>query len=149
MTAGAPVREVELLLVDDDEADVAIALLALARAGLAERAVIARDGQEALEYLSHTAVSPRLILLDLRMPRVGGLELLRRIRADARLRQTPVVMLSSSSLEADVDASYREGANSFVRKRFEPGEPGRYVADIARYWLDLNETHDPWRGAER
>lgn len=139
----------DLLLVDDDKADVAVALLALERHGLAERAAILRDGVEALQYLRSAPVPPRLILLDLRMPRLGGLELLARIREDERFARAPVVILSASSLETDVRESYRRGANSFVRKRFDPHRPGGYVVDVVRYWLELNETHEPSKGALR
>lgn len=139
----------DLLLVDDDEADIAVALFALEREGLAERTAVRRDGIEALEFLQDLQTPPRLILVDLRMPRLGGLDLLRRIRGDDRFAQVPIVVLSSSSLESDVEASYREGANSFVRKRFDPERPGRYVVDLVRYWLELNETRYGSRGAAR
>jgi len=140
-------EERDLLLVDDDDADVAVALFALERDGFADRAAVLRDGVEALQYLQGATAPPRLILLDLRMPRLGGLEVLARIREDARFAHLPVVILSASSLEADVRESYRRGANSFVRKRFDPHRPGGYVVDVVRYWLELNETHEPSKGA--
>jgi len=146
---GTSCAEADVLLVDDDEADVAVALFALQQEGWATRTAVRRDGIEALEYLQDVPAPPRLIVLDLRMPRLGGLEVLRQVRADARFAQVPIVVVSSSNLESDVVASYREGANSFVRKRLEPERPGRYIVDIARYWLELNETRDGSRGSVR
>lgn len=142
----ATLAEADLLLVDDDEADVMVALFALERAGLGARTAVFRDGVEAMEHLEGRILPPRLIVVDLRMPRLGGLDLVRRLRADDRFAQVPIVILSSSSLESDVAASYSEGANSFVRKRFDPQSPGRYVVDVVRYWLELNQTRDESRG---
>lgn len=142
MTRGDPI-----LLVEDDATDVTVALRAFRKHGLGEQVVVARDGQEALDYLGLSEgrdddepILPRVIFLDLKMPRVDGFEVLRTVRADERLAGVPVVVISSSERDRDIEASYRLGANSYVRKRLEPGGPGRYLVDAARYWLDLNRT---------
>jgi len=142
-------RAEPILLVEDDATDVTVALRAFRKHGLGERVVVARDGQEALEYLGLSEgggdgdgepMRPRVIFLDLKMPRVDGFEVLRTVRADERLSGVPVVVISSSERDRDIAASYRLGANSYVRKRLEPGGPGQYLVDAARYWLDLNRT---------
>jgi two-component system response regulator len=79
-----------------------------------------------------------VILLDLKMPGLNGWDVLQRLRADRRTEHVPVVVVSSSSREGDVRESYRLGANSFVVKRFQPEQPGEYLVDVARYWLELN-----------
>jgi two-component system response regulator len=136
-----------ILLVEDDATDVTVALRAFRKHGLGERVVVARDGQEALDYLGLSdgpdagePILPRVIFLDLKMPRVDGFEVLRTVRSDERLAGVPVVVISSSERDKDIEASYRLGANSYVRKRLEPGGPGQYLVDAARYWLELNRT---------
>lgn len=144
-----------MLLVDDDRDDVEVALRAFARRGLDEPVRVARDGQEALEALGleqppsrmedgDETVRPAVVFLDLKMPRVDGWEVLRRIRDNPDLAETPVVVFSSSDQESDVRRSYELGANSFLVKRFDPKSPGAYIAEAARYWLELNE-HPPRR----
>jgi len=136
-----------ILLVDDNPDDVELAMRAFERNQLAGEVVVAMDGEEALDYLFASGVhkdrdpeaSPRLVLLDLKLPKVTGLEVLKQMRADRRTRRTPVVVLSSSNEEQDINESYDLGANSFVRK---PVDFARFV-DAARqlgvYWLTLNE----------
>lgn len=132
-----------ILLVDDDEDHLFIAERAIERAGIEAQLCMARDGSEALRVLDQETSTEggrvAVVLLDLRMPGMGGIELLRRMRSDDRTRSIPVVMVSSSDRAEEVRESYREGANSYVVKRFEADRPGGYLADVARYWVDLNE----------
>lgn len=139
-------QDVEVLLVEDDPNDVAIARRAFRRGGFDEKVAVCRDGVEALDWLglngsdepAEDAAVPRVVLLDLRMPRMDGWELLRELRRNERTRALPVVVLSASGREEDVQSSYRLGANSYVVKRFEARQPGHYLADAVRYWLELN-----------
>jgi len=140
-------RRTALLLVEDDRDEVDVALRALERAGLAAPVDVARDGLEALRALGleTTAAAlppPRVVFLDLKMPRVDGWEVLRRIRADPRTASVPVVVLSSSDRKEDIERSYALGANSFLVKHFDRRGPGAYIADAARYWLELNRTSE-------
>jgi CheY-like chemotaxis protein len=139
MAAGEP----ELLLVEDDSNDVAVALRAFRRHALAERVRVFRDGAELVEYLlgqDRCRTAPKAILLDLKMPRMDGRDALREIRAHAETRHIPVVIVSSSSRECDVRECYALGANSFVVKQLTPWSPGEYLVNAARYWLDMNEV---------
>lgn len=138
-----------ILLVEDDANDVAIALRAFRRSDLGECVAVARDGVEALERLravngeSDEEVAealPKVVLLDLRMPRVDGWQVLREVRSDPRTRDLPVVVVSSSRRPADIRESYRLGANSYVVKRFDTSSPGQFLVDAVRYWIDLNEV---------
>lgn len=138
-------RSGEILLVEDNADDVEVALRAFRKHGLAEAVVVARDGDEALAWLrTHPALGgvhgPKVIFLDLKMPKVGGFDVLREVRANDDMRHVPVVVLSSSDHDRDVAESYRLGANSFVRKRTEPARPGEYLVEAARYWLTLNRA---------
>jgi two-component system response regulator len=133
-----------VLLVEDNADDVALMLRVLTRAGVVGRdeIVVTRDGAQALEFLFGPDVGaralPRVILLDLKMPRVGGLEVLRQVRADARTRVLPVVVLTSSDEERDVRASYQLGANSYVRKPEDSTQFADAVTTVGRYWFALN-----------
>lgn len=134
-----------ILLVEDNEYDELLALRAFKRANLLNPVVVVRDGQEALDFLFATgahagrAALPALPLLDLNLPKLGGLEVLRRLRADDRTRRLPVVVLTSSDEDRDKLESYELGANAYVRK---PVEFDRFI-DAARtlglFWLMLNE----------
>lgn len=136
----------EILLVEDDSNDVIVAMRAFRRHGLEDRVRVLRDGAEALEYLlgEDTALNgerrkvPKVIFLDLKMPKISGLELLARLRSNPRTHDVPVVIVTSSNREVDVEQSYRLGANSYVVKQFDLTRPGEYLIDMARYWLDLN-----------
>lgn len=132
----------EIVLVEDNGNDVAVAMRAFRRCRLAERVIVLRDGEEALEFLRglNAAQVPKVVFLDIKMPRRDGWELLRELRADARLRHVPVVMVSWSDHEEDVRAAYRLGANSYMVKRLDPLSPGEYLVDAARYWVDLNRS---------
>ena len=110
-----------ILLVDDDANDEELARVALERSQIPHRLRVARDGVEALEWLSHThngdaGETPRLILLDLKLPKLNGLEVLERIRSDERTRLLPVVVFTSSAEERDLCESYKRGANAYIRK---------------------------------
>lgn len=137
-----------ILLVEDSEDEVELALRALHHDGVPRTIHVVRDGVEALEWLlgpdaESRADLPAVVLLDLQLPRLGGIDVLRRLRASARTRYLPIVILSSSRNNADIEASYREGASSFVRK---PDNYKGYVdaaRHLAAYWLSLNELPRP------
>jgi CheY-like chemotaxis protein len=136
-----------ILLVEDSPDDVKLTLRSFEKQHVHNRIVVARDGVEALDYLfatgAHAAeqpLVPSVILLDLKLPRVDGFEVLRRIRADERTRQLPVVILTSSDEEADIAAGYDLGCNSYVRKPVSFGEFTEAVRQLGVYWLLLNRT---------
>lgn len=138
-------RRAEVLLVEDDSNDIAVALRALQRHALSERVRVLRDGVELLDYLFEPGGRrrpPKLILLDLKMPRLDGRAALRELRTHAETRHIPVVVVSSSSQQRDVRECYELGANSFVVKQLNPYAPGAYLVDAVRYWLDVNEVVD-------
>lgn len=136
-----------ILLVEDNDDDVELTLHALAKARIANPVVVAHDGVEALEMLlppdGHPRVDPALVLLDLKMPRVDGHEVLRRLRTDARTRLLPVVILTSSSEVRDVLEGYNSGANSFITKPVDLNEFLDAVATLGLYWLVLNQLPPP------
>jgi two-component system, response regulator len=141
-------REKVILLVEDNPDDEALTLRALKKNDIQNQVVVARDGAQALEYLFGTGerkerdpkVSPELVLLDLKLPRVDGLEVLRRIRADERTRLLPVVILTSSKEQRDLVEGYGYGANSYIRKPVDFGQFVEAVRQLGLYWLVLNET---------
>jgi CheY-like chemotaxis protein len=136
-----------ILLVEDNPDDEALTLRALKKHKIANEVVVAHDGVEALEWLfgegayagRDTSVQPQVVLLDLNMPRLSGLEVLDRIRADPRTRAVPVVVLTSSKQEEDVMASYAKGANSYVRKPVDFSEFAHAVQQLGVYWLLVNQ----------
>jgi two-component system response regulator len=137
-----------ILLVEDNPDDEALTLRALKKNDIQNQVVVARDGAQALEYLFGTGerkerdpeVLPELVLLDLKLPRVDGLEVLRRIRADERTRLLPVVILTSSKEQRDLVEGYGYGANSYIRKPVDFGQFVEAVRQLGLYWLVLNET---------
>lgn len=135
---------VEILLVEDDPHDAELTMHTLRKFGLADHVVHLEDGVAALEWLHHhVGVMPetlRLVLLDLKLPKVDGLQVLKEIRSDARLRHLPVVMMTSSRQERDVLRSYELGVNSYVVKPLEYDEFLRTVETLGTYWLNLNTT---------
>ena len=142
------VQPVEILLVEDDPDDVELALRALNRHNLANRVRVARDGVEALEYLGLSDPSPRaiielpkLVLLDLKLPRIDGLEVLRRIKASDSTRMIPVVVLTSSAEERDLVTSYALGVNSYIVKPVDFESFMDAVAELGFYWLLINKSH--------
>jgi two-component system response regulator len=137
--------DVNILLVEDNPKDEALTLRALRRHNISDGVIVARDGVEALDHLlgqddagrpAHPL--PRLILLDLKLPKLDGLEVLRRIRAERRTRFLPVVILTSSNEERDILDGYRLGTNSYVRKPVDFVEFTETVRQLGLYWLILN-----------
>ena len=129
----------DVLLVEDNEDDIDVALWALGKHNLRDRVEVVRDGQQALDRMSTRPVGEiKVILLDLKMPRVDGREVLRRLRAHERTRMVPVVVVSSSRQADDIADCYRLGANSYVCKRYSPARAGEYVVEVLHYWLGLN-----------
>jgi len=130
----------KILLVEDNPDDEALTKRALKTNNIQNEVVVARDGAAALEYLLGDAGElPAVVLLDLKLPKVDGLEVLRRVRAEARTRLLPVVILTSSKEEQDVVSGYSLGANSYVRKPVDFDEFVRAASQLGLYWLLLNE----------
>jgi two-component system response regulator len=129
-----------ILLVEDNPDDEALTLRALHRNGVTAPVSVVRDGAKALDHLLGGSVPlPRLVLLDLKLPKVSGLEVLRRVRADPRTRFLVVVVLTSSREEPDLVAAYAAGANSYIRKPVSFEAFTEAVGQLGRYWLLLNE----------
>lgn len=143
----AMTRSRTILLVEDNPDDVELTLRAFEKSRLVNDIVVVRDGAEALDYLFLTGVhagrdasrAPAIVLLDLKLPKLDGLEVLKRIRADDRTRRLPVVVLTSSKEESDVLRSYDLGANSFVRKPVDFAAFVDAARQLGLYWLVLNE----------
>jgi two-component system response regulator len=139
------ISEVEILLVEDDDADMELTLNALRTAHVANPIHIARDGQETLDFFAaHRAQGGpnrlRLVLLDLKMPRVDGLTVLREIRKDAQWSGIPVVVLTSSAQDPDLRAAYALGANSYIQKPPDFEQFRNVVAKVGLYWLVVNRV---------
>ena len=129
-----------ILLVEDNPDDVALTLRALKKANVLNNVTVAKDGAEALDYLlGEKRFPPALILLDLKLPKIGGLEVLKRARADASTKLLPVVILTSSNEESDVISGYSLGANSYIRKPVDFNQFADAVQKLGLYWLVLNE----------
>ena len=135
-----------ILLVEDNPHDLELTLIALSKSQLANEVVIARDGAEALDYLhrrgehkDRTVGNPAVVLLDLKLPKVDGLEVLREIRNTESLKSMPVCMLTSSKEEQDVVRSYELGVNAYVVKPVDFTEFVRAIADLGIFWAVLNE----------
>lgn len=143
-----------ILLVEDNPKDEMLTLRALKKCNVANEIFIVRDGAEALDYLfangEHAGREvedlPAVVLLDLKLPKIDGLEVLRRVREDARTRLLPIVILTSSDEEKDMIAGYELGANSYVQKPVSFAEFSRAVADLGRYWLITNEPPPKTKG---
>lgn len=139
--------ERNILLVEDNANDEALTLRALKRNNILNKVDVVRDGAEAIEYLLGSGLDaegrpntrPQLVLLDLKLPKIDGLEVLRRIRADERTRLLPVVILTTSTEDKDRLEGYRLGANSYVRKPVDFGQFADAVNQLGLYWLVLNE----------
>jgi CheY-like chemotaxis protein len=139
-------NEVAILLVEDNANDEELAIIALKNNNITNKIQVARDGTEALEYLFGSVdgetlkcVGPLLVLLDLKLPLIDGLEVLRRIKSHPDAKKMPVVVLTSSSEEKDITESYRLGANSYIRKPVDFNQFTEAVRQIGLYWLLLNE----------
>ena len=138
-------KDKTILLVEDNPDDVKLTLRALKNCNIANEVAIAHDGVEALELLASLNPLPTVILLDLKLPRLSGLEVLKRIRADARLKRLPVLILTSSKEDQDILKSYDNGANSYIRKPVEFEHFTEAVRQLGLYWLLLNESPPPER----
>lgn len=136
----AVVEGVEILLVEDSDDDAELTIRAIKNNKIANRIELVRDGVEALAYLESDRPLPRLILLDLKLPKMNGLEVLRRIRSNPRTRIIPVVVLTSSREEPDIAGAYELGVNSYIVKPVEFEGFVKAVTDAGLYWLLLNEA---------
>jgi two-component system response regulator len=142
-----------ILLVEDNADDEALTFRALTKNNIGNQLVVARDGAEALDYLFATGqysardvnAGPQVVLLDLNLPKVSGLEVLRRLRANDRTKHLPVVILTSSNEEQDRIQGYENGANSYVRKPVDFNQFIDAVRQLGLYWLILNELPPPRR----
>src|SRR4028119_1010835 len=142
-----------ILLVEDNPKDLELTLAALEQSQLANEVVVVRDGAEALDFLyrrgaheSRNTIDPAVVLLDLKLPKVDGLEVLEKVKADPHLRQTPVVMLTSSREESDLVRSYELGVNASVGKPGGVRECRDAVQDLGVFWAILNEPPPPRNG---
>ena len=141
-------QPIEILLVEDNPNDVELTLRAFTRQKLATHFQVARDGAEALDYIFGQGAycgrdlneRPQLILLDLKLPKVDGLDVLRVIKSDPRTKMIPVVILTSSSIERDIAAGYARGANSYIVKPVNYDQFSTMVNALGTYWLRLNKT---------
>ncbi len=139
-----------VLLVEDNPDDEALALRALKKSNLANEIAVVRDGEEALEFLfcegryadRDPRDNPVVTLLDLKLPKIDGLEVLRRVKSDERTRRLPIVVLTSSREEQDLIASYDHGANSYICKPVDFRQFADAVVQLGLYWLVLNEVPD-------
>jgi two-component system response regulator len=141
-------NEKTILLVEDNPDDERLTLRAFKKSNILNDVVVARDGVEALDYLFATGAHagrdanslPQVMLLDLNLPRLGGLDVIKRVRADERTKLLPIVVLTSSKQDEDIVRSYTLGANSFVRKPVEFDEFAQAVKTLGLFWLILNEV---------
>ncbi len=142
------IHAAEILIVEDNRHDVAMILDTFREQNVAERAAVLRNGEEALDYFfgpggclqGPGASYPRFILLDLKLPKVGGLEVLKRLKSDERTRDIPVIIFTSSNEARDRDESCLLGANSYIVKPLDADRFSRFVTEIASYWLVMNRT---------
>ena len=140
--------KLEILLVEDNTSDAELCLRALKKYNLANRLFWVKDGAEALDYIFATGAYadrnsedlPHVVLLDLRLPKVDGLDVLKRLKSDERTKFVPVVILTSSTEDVDTVKSYKLGANSFVSKPVQFEDFAKVVAEMGMYWLLLNKT---------
>jgi len=141
------VNSIDILLIEDNSADAELTIRALKKRNLANNLVHVKDGAQGLEFLFGTgdfrerdpSLTPRLILLDLKMPKVSGIEFLSRIRADDRTKKIPVVVLTSSKEDPDINECYRLGVNSYIVKPVEFEYFLKAVTELGVYWLLLNQ----------
>jgi two-component system, response regulator len=141
-------RPVEILLVEDNSDDVELTLHALRKENLANNLYVARDGEEALEFLFCTGTHsngasdppPKLVLLDLKLPKVDGMEVLKRLKGDNRTKTIPVVILTSSKEERDMISGYHLGANSYIQKPVDFEQFRETIKTVGLYWLIINQA---------
>ena len=135
-----------IVLIEDNPDDEALTLRALKKNGIANDVIVLRDGAEALDFFARPdAPSPHLVLLDLKLPRIDGLEVLRRLRQAERTSMLPIVVLTSSNEDRDLVESYRLGANSYIRKPVDFEQFIEAVRQLGLYWLVLNQVANPLR----
>ena len=143
--------DVEILLVEDNRSDAELAIMALQERNLANKLVWVKDGAEALDFIFATGAyasrqvenRPKVVLLDLQLPKVNGFEVLRRLKADERTRRIPVVMLTSSKEDRDLASSYDLGVNSYISKPVDFDEFSKKVSELGFYWLLVNRPPVP------
>lgn len=141
-------HKVEILLVEDNVQDIELALHALRREKLANNIEVARDGEEALDFLfcrgkysdRRMEVQPRLVLLDLKLPKADGLEVLRQVKGDPRTKAVPIVIMTSSQEERDLVAGYKLGANAYIQKPVDFDEFRQMVNQIGLFWMVVNQA---------
>ena len=144
-------NEVELLIVEDDPNDVELTLLALRKHHLANKIHVARDGEEALDFLFCRGPHadrplnglPKVVFLDLKLPKVSGLEVLKAMKDDPRTRPVPVVVMTSSREQRDMVEGYRLGVNSYIQKPIDFGQFQTTIKDLGYYWLVVNQSLPP------
>ncbi|PKN72430.1 MAG: two-component system response regulator [Candidatus Cloacimonetes bacterium HGW-Cloacimonetes-3] len=134
-----------ILLVEDNASDIELTKRALSKSHIANTIIVKEDGQEALDYLfnecsQNRGTFPTIIMLDIKLPKIDGLEVLRRIRADERTRRIPVIILTSSGEKEDIGNSYNLGANSYIRKPVDFNQFVEAVKGLGLYWLVINEA---------
>ena len=132
-----PMKEVNILLVEDNEGDIILTLEALKETSLKNRVVVARNGEKALEMLEEMQQLPDMILLDINLPKVDGIEVLSTIKRDERFKSRPVIMLSTSSSDVDIKASYENHANCFISKPVDLSRFMEVVKTIENFWISI------------
>lgn len=140
--------EKSILLVEDNQSDIDLTIRALNKAHIMNELLIAEDGQEALDYLfgtgkhetPHPHALPAVVLLDINLPKLNGIEVLRRIRENPKTHRQPVVILTSSTEEADIISTYDLGANSYIRKPVDFNQFAEAISNLGLYWLVMNEV---------
>lgn len=140
-------RKIDILLVEDNPDDADLTIRALKKNGLASSIIHLQDGEEALDFIFCKGVysdrvfeeMPKLLILDLKMPKVDGIEVLRQVKSDARTRAMPVVLFTSSNEERDITKSYQSGVNSYIVKPVEFESFVKVVSNVGLYWLSLNQ----------
>ncbi|MFB3766636.1 MAG: response regulator [Methanotrichaceae archaeon] len=140
--------EYEIVIIEDDPNDAELIIRVLRKHHLANKLILLKDGEEALDFLFrrgnfagiHNSDSPKVILLDLKLPKIDGIEILRKIKSDERTRKIPAVILTSSKEDRDLRDAYDLGVNSYVTKPIEFEEFAKVVADLGMYWLLLNKS---------
>jgi two-component system response regulator len=140
-------EQIEILLVEDNERDAELTIRALKKGGIANKLLWVKDGEQALDYLfrrgayaGRDEVVPRLVLLDLKMPRVNGIEVLKEVKANEQTKRIPIVMMTSSQEERDVAQTYDLGVNSYVVKPVDFSAVADIVRQAGYYWLAINRT---------